>query len=218
MKPTFRDISIPRILSIVESCSSNFDQKEKNLIRAKCTNIITNFVNKQTQHNRDFDHLTSLRFHTHKFLKEHPEIIVTKSDKGGVTVVMNKQDYIDLSYNQLSDERYYKMIPRDPTNTIEQKINKTISSLKNNHFIDERVAKSLMSYDSVCPKFYGLPKIHKPELALRPIISSINSPSTRLSKFLKDIPHNAYNIENNYYVKDSFHFANFINDFQLPQN
>ncbi|KAG0425394.1 hypothetical protein DMUE_6035, partial [Dictyocoela muelleri] len=34
---------------------------------------------------------------------------------------------------------------------------------------------------------YGLPKIHKPNIPLRPIISAINSPNYNLAKFLVPI-------------------------------
>ena len=42
------------------------------------------------------------------------------------------------------------------------------------------------SYQEVflCPKLYGLPKIHKPNLPLRPIVASNKSPTSALSKWL----------------------------------
>ena len=40
---------------------------------------------------------------------------------------------------------------------------------------------------SATPQLYGLPKIHKPEVPLRPIVSSIDSPTYNLAKFLTRI-------------------------------
>ena len=40
---------------------------------------------------------------------------------------------------------------------------------------------------SATPQLYGLPKIHKPEVPLRPIVSSIGSPTYNLAKFLTHI-------------------------------
>ena len=34
------------------------------------------------------------------------------------------------------------------------------------------------------PRIYGLPKIHKPDVPLRPIVSCINSPTYRLSQHI----------------------------------
>nr|CAI5855617.1 unnamed protein product [Callosobruchus analis] len=50
---------------------------------------------------------------------------------------------------------------------------------------------------------------------MRPIVSSINGPNGKLARFLTDILTSAYNSENEYYIKDSFSFSSFINDYQL---
>ena len=40
---------------------------------------------------------------------------------------------------------------------------------------------------TVCPTFYGLPKIHKPNVPLRPNVASIGSPRYTLAKYLAEI-------------------------------
>ncbi len=45
----------------------------------------------------------------------------------------------------------------------------------------------LSPQNSKPPHLYGLPKIHKPLIPLRPIVSSIDSPTCKLSKFLVPI-------------------------------
>ena len=47
--------------------------------------------------------------------------------------------------------------------------------------------KFLHSTDSVLPRMYGLPKIHKPNLPLRAIVSFVGSATYELSKFLRNI-------------------------------
>ena len=42
----------------------------------------------------------------------------------------------------------------------------------------------LHSADSIAPRVYGLPKIHKTGFPFRPIVSFINSPLYNLSKFI----------------------------------
>ncbi|GJQ70234.1 hypothetical protein Trydic_g22686 [Trypoxylus dichotomus] len=37
---------------------------------------------------------------------------------------------------------------------------------------------------SQCPKLYGLPKIRKADIPLRPIVSSVGSPTQALARFL----------------------------------
>ena len=50
--------------------------------------------------------------------------------------------------------------------------------------IPDPLYKQLQSSGGLTPLLYGFPKIHKPEVPLRPNVSFINSPSYQLSKHL----------------------------------
>ncbi|XP_044760373.1 uncharacterized protein LOC123317827 [Coccinella septempunctata] len=54
-------------------------------------------------------------------------------------------------------------------------------------YISEQQGKTMFNYNAVPARFYGLPKVHKPVLSLRPIISSINTPITKLSALTSQI-------------------------------
>lgn len=58
-----------------------------------------------------------------------------------------------------------------------------VSKSKKDKYIDEKVTKTLTIYNSVCPKFYGLPKIHKPTLSFRQIIAFIDAPTDKLISY-----------------------------------
>ena len=67
------------------------------------------------------------------------------------------------------------------------------------------------SSDGLCPLFYGLPKIYKPRIPLRPIVSLINSPTYAVSGYLaRTFSLVVGNID--YTVKNSCEFADFIRD------
>jgi len=217
LKPSIEDIDIPRLLATIEFNNLGTTDKEKNIIRAKATNIVTNFINK-TRTNKQVDIFHKLEKATKNFFREHTELLVTQSDKGGVTVMMPKNTYIDMSLGLLQDSECYQELKVDPTNTIEQKANRIVTELKNNGYISQTLASKLMTYDGICPKFYGLPKIHKDPLALRPIVSSIESPVKRLSEFIRDILKASYDTENAYYIRDSFDFAQRVNNLYIPEN
>ena len=53
--------------------------------------------------------------------------------------------------------------------------------------LDDKLYYKLRSTDATSTTFYGLPKIHKPEVPLRPITSSINCPIYQASKYLASI-------------------------------
>ena len=53
--------------------------------------------------------------------------------------------------------------------------------------ISDSTYKMLDSSDGLCPRFYGLPKNHKPGIPLRPIVSFVNSPTDAISGYLARI-------------------------------
>ncbi len=61
------------------------------------------------------------------------------------------------------------------------------------------------------PKFYGFPKVHKPDFPLRPIVSVITSPTFSLSKFIASIISPLAG-KTNSYVKNSSHFKLMISE------
>ena len=64
------------------------------------------------------------------------------------------------------------------------------------------------------PRLYGLPKIHKTGVPLRPIVSAIGSPTYLVAKFLASLlrPHVG---QTESYIKDSAHFIQKIGDLHL---
>lgn len=151
-------------------------------------------------------------------MKQHPEIYFVRSDKGNVTVAMSRQDYVDKSLELLNDTNTYKLLKNNPTTTLQTKANKIVKRLVDEGSIDEVTGKKLKIYNAVAPRFYALPKIHKPTLSMRPITSAINAPNAPLAAFITKILTQAYDTDNAFFVKDSFTFSSFINDFQLPDN
>ncbi|XP_072401655.1 uncharacterized protein [Diabrotica undecimpunctata] len=139
------------------------------------------------------------------------------SDKCNVTVVLEKQRYLDLCLELLNSDNVYERLNRDPTNTVQTKCNNLIKELCGARQIDEATKKKLTSYKGVIPKFYALPKIHKPQLAVRPIVACIGAPTNLLASFLTEILTNAY-VSNEYYIKNSFDVFNNFNNYQLPEN
>ena len=99
---------------------------------------------------------------------------------------MDRQDYINKA-NTLLNQNTCRSIPRDPTNTIKNKLISILKRVKNQTGLDSTTYKSMYPTGCVPPKFYGLPKIHKPDTPLRPIVSSCGSVTYGVAKELAKI-------------------------------
>ena len=145
-------------------------------------------------------------------LKRDRDCIVLTADKGVAMVVMDKQDYINKA-NQLLNQNTYKVISKDPTTTIKNKLINILRVIKTKTGLGSYSYKAMYPTGCVPPKFYGLPKIHKPDTPLRPIVSSCGSVTygvaKELAKILKPLvgksPHHINSTQD--FVEQAKHFT-----------
>lgn len=72
----------------------------------------------------------------------------------------------------------------DDTHQVKSKADSIIFQLSNAGFINQKQCKYLTDFTPRCPLFYGLPKLHKKDCPLRPIVSQINGPTSRLNELV----------------------------------
>ncbi|KAH9637114.1 hypothetical protein HF086_002808 [Spodoptera exigua] len=82
----------------------------------------------------------------------------------------------------VSDTSVYKKVSFDPAVRVTARTVKLLQGLSGK----ELVAK-LRPHNPTPPEIYGLPKIHKPNWPLRPIVSQIDAPKYKLSRHLATI-------------------------------
>ena len=128
--------------------------------------------------------MTDPRDSNNATLAKDEEILVLPADKGKATVVMNKADYDHKMQQMLCDEDTYQPLKKDPTTSLENKMNAELLQLKKCGRLPPDVYSWLRSSAGRVPMLYGLPKVHKPDVPLRPIVSFMYSPTYELSKFL----------------------------------
>ena len=88
-------------------------------------------------------------------------------------VIMDRQDYINKA-NHLLNQSTYRSIAKGPHQSIKNKLINILKRVKNQTGLDSNTYKSMYPTGCVPPKFYGLPKIHKPDTPLRPIVSVVD--------------------------------------------
>ena len=101
-------------------------------------------------------------------------------------VIMDRQDYISKANNLLS-QNTYRSIQQDPTNTIKNKLINILKRVKSQTGLNNQTYKDMYPTACVPPKFYGLPKIHKLDTPLRPIVSSCGFVTYGVAKELAKI-------------------------------
>jgi hypothetical protein len=146
-----------------------------------------------------------------KSLSRDDKIVITRPDKGNGVVLMDKSDYIDKVNLVLEDSSKFQRVEGDIFKKIlseEGKINrfvrKTFGGVDENgrHF---PTYNQLLVSGSSLGILYGLPKIHKENVPIRPILSACNTPAYNLAKYL--VPIISPLTKNEYTVPSTFHFA-----------
>ena len=117
--------------------------------------------------------------------KDDTRVILT-ADKGVCLVVLDKEVYIEKA-EELLKEKIHKTIPTDPTNKQKNKLIQILKKIKEEGGVSEATYKKVYPTGAGIPKFYGLPKIHKAGVPLRPIVSSRGSVSYNIAKELAKI-------------------------------
>jgi hypothetical protein len=125
------------------------------------------------------DNLTRAERSALRSLKQNTELTILPADKGNATVILNTTDY-KLKISALLDHTSYRKLTKDPTDATERK--NTLLLKKST--LTEDIYKRLSPSGSRPPRLYGLPKIHKVGVPLRPIVSNIGTPTYQLSKYL----------------------------------
>ena len=100
---------------------------------------------------------------------------------------MDKEDYQEKAKALLEDQGTYKALKTDPTGRLKSIMINLLKKIKSEGGIDDILYKKLYPTGAVTPKFYGLPKIHKDGVPLRPIVSSRGSISYEVAKELARI-------------------------------
>ena len=99
-------------------------------------------------------------------------------------VILDIKDYIDEANRQLNDTNNYEQLDFDPTELHTEIIKSKINNLKNENLLTLKTANSLLEEKIKIPEFHLLPKIHKANNPGRPVISSVNCHTSRISEFL----------------------------------
>lgn len=104
-------VPLPKILSDLEQIISAVPISHKDVLRARSTNILTNYFLKHEHPSTIAQFIKKHFAFTHKFLKDYKDnpLSILNADKGQVTVVMYRSDYTFKAYALLNDTSTYNV-------------------------------------------------------------------------------------------------------------
>ena len=151
-------------ITAIEAACTKLSQQDAEELRADINRVLRSSQPPQPK-------LTKAQNLALRELKRDRDCIVPTADKGVAMLIMDRQDYINKA-SHLLNQNTYRSITKDPTNSIKNKLINILKRVKNQTGLDSNTYKSMYPTGCVPPKFHGLPKIHKPDTPLRPIVSS----------------------------------------------
>ena len=114
------------------------------------------------------------------------DVVILPADKGNATVLMTRDEY-NSKLEDLLNTDTYRRLKKDPTAAQEARISRILRDHVKSNEINDELYNRLRPSGCQPPRIYGLPKIHKDGVPLRPIASCINSPSYMLSKHIAQL-------------------------------
>ncbi|UYV68923.1 hypothetical protein LAZ67_6001674 [Cordylochernes scorpioides] len=150
---------------------------------------------------------------TLKALKNQRDTIITRSDKGSQVVLMKAEDYSKKMLNILSDPNTFQEISADRVKAISGNYRASLRSLLKKGCITPEQFKLFTSNISSIPYIYGLPKTHKPDIPLRPIVAYNLSPALHLARYLSNFLKPLVKAHNIYSIQDSSDFIAKLKNF-----
>ena len=120
-------------------------------------------------------------------------------------------------YNQklmdlLGDNNTYEQISLQ---TVSNNINDLNKSYRKSISNEDKSWSLLINYHHIIPKIYSLPKTHKPDILLRPIISGIGSASHNIAKLLDKLLSPLLGTISDAHIKSSGSLLNKLTDIDM---
>ncbi|KER22658.1 hypothetical protein T265_14806, partial [Opisthorchis viverrini] len=138
-------------------------------------------------------------------LRQVDSIVITK---GKATVVMNKSNYLQKVKQHLADGPYRQITGSSITSIMNKRkveVGRCLRSVINH--LGQGKWYRLYPKSAIQPRLYGLPKIHKADVPIRPIVDGIGSPPHELARFLASIL-KPLTGKSSTFIRNSYDFAN----------
>jgi hypothetical protein len=164
------------IIASIETSIKFLPDDTKAIVRSDVSKIFEE-ENRFTHDSGEWKIITNLR---------KSDLVFLAPDKGKGVVVMDRSDYMSAALSHLQHGPYRKVTSKAkfPVDTLQTRLKKDLREMKRKCLIDEREMNDFIVDNPSIPSFSCLPKIHKEGNKMRPVVSDINSPTSKISKWL----------------------------------
>ena len=139
-----------------ELASSKLPSQEADEFRSD----VNRLLKEQQQHHNNCN-LNPAQCRSLTQLKQDNTRVVLTADKGVAMVIMYQQDYNTKAQALLQDTNTYKVLPKDPTPTLKNKLINLLKDIKQSGGLSIQKYKQLYPTSAVPPNFMAFPKYIK---------------------------------------------------------
>ena len=205
---TPKKLPVVDLITATESACRNLNSSDANELRAKVVNTIGKHGNINDQS------ITKKERKAIEDLRKDENVMILPADKGRTTVVMVKQEYLNKCNSMLQDTKTYKKLKHDPTAKYKRELAALLKELKDREVISNTLHKRLYPTSDQPHRFYGVPKTHKINMPLCPIVSTIGSITYETAKYLAEVLSPLVG-QTEFHVKNSKDFAENITGLKI---
>ncbi|XP_050038905.1 uncharacterized protein [Dermacentor andersoni] len=174
---------VRKVVCAVECVVNQVDPSRRDEARTRAIGVLSGL------HRRKFvSPLSAEERKAVKRLQANTAIVILPADKGNATVLIDTAVYKNKMLALLNDQDTYVRLTRDPTLKVQRDFQTLLADVF--RFVaPERKSLyfKLLCHNGAAPALYGLPKVHKPNVSLRPIVDYTRSPLYKLSAYLHQL-------------------------------
>ena len=122
---------------------------------------VSHLLRQPNNHSKNNTNLNLVECRALTELKQDPSRVVFTADKGVAMVVMDQQDYTNKAEALLQDTNTYKILSKDPTSRLKNKLIQTPKDVKQTGELSNLKYKQLYPTSAVPQNFMASPKYIK---------------------------------------------------------
>ncbi|BHF67272.1 hypothetical protein SprV_0301029800 [Sparganum proliferum] len=166
------------MIAAVESilCQKQATEETRSLIRHQVSSLL--------MAHRPREVLSKVERDVLREVKADKDLVIVPADKGRSTAVLDRTDYLEKAKGLLEDRQFYAPCATNSLKALTCGINATLLSWENSGAITPTDRRMARPQDTALARFCGLPKVHKDDAPLQPILLLKGTPTYGLAKWL----------------------------------